>query len=44
MREIIRTLCKHKDMNIIAGAVGAYHIHLSVAIPPKLVWQISWDT
>lgn len=44
VREIISTLCKYKDVDIIAGAVCVDHIHLSVAIPPKLVFQILWDT
>ena len=33
--EIISTLCKYKDVDIIAGAVCIDHVHLSVAIPPK---------
>ena len=36
VREIINTLCKYKDVEIIAGAVCVDHIHLSVAIPPKI--------
>ena len=36
MREIIRTLCKYKKVEIIAGAVCADHVHLCVSIPPKL--------
>ena len=36
VREIISTLCKYKDVDIIAGAVCIDHVHLSVAIPPKL--------
>ena len=36
VREIIRTLCKYKNVDIIAGAVCLDHIHLSVAIPPKI--------
>ena len=36
VREIIRVLCKYKDVEIIAGAVCIDHVHLSVAIPPKL--------
>ena len=35
MREIISTLCKYKNVEIIAGAVCIDHVHLSVAIPPK---------
>ena len=38
VREIISTLCKYKDVDIIAGAVCVDHIHLSVAIPPKALW------
>ena len=36
IREIIRTLCKYKKVEIIAGAVCADHVHLCVSIPPKL--------
>lgn len=35
VREIISTLCRYKDVEIIDGAVCEDHIHLSVAIPPK---------
>ena len=36
VREIISTLCKYKDVAIIAGAVCEDHIHISVAISPKI--------
>lgn len=36
VREIIRTLCKYKKVEIIAGAVCSDHVHLCVSIPPKL--------
>lgn len=36
VREILSTLCKYKNVEIIAGAVREDHVHLSVAIPPKL--------
>ena len=36
VREIIRTLCKYKKVEIIAGAVCIDHVHLCVCIPPKL--------
>ena len=36
VREIINTLCKYKDVEIIAGAVCIDHVHLSVAIPTEL--------
>ena len=36
VKEIICTLCKYKRVYIIAGAVCADHVHLSVAIPPKI--------
>ena len=36
VRKIISTLCKYKDVDIIAGAVCVDQIHLSVAIPPKI--------
>ncbi len=36
MREIINVLCKYKNIEIIAGAVCTDHVHLSVAIQPKM--------
>lgn len=36
VREIIRTLCKYKKVEIIAGAVCVDHVHLCVSIPPKI--------
>ena len=36
IREILETLFKYKQVDIIAGAVCIDHVHLSVAIPPKL--------
>ena len=36
VREIISTLCKYKDVEIISGAVCSDHVHLSVSIPPKM--------
>ena len=34
--EFVHILCKYKDVQIIDGAVCEDHIHLSVAIPPKI--------
>ena len=36
VREIIATLCKYKNVELIAGAVCIDHVHLSGAIPPKI--------
>ena len=36
VREIIRTLCSYKKVDIIEGAVCADHVHLCLSIPPKL--------
>ena len=36
VREIINTLCQYINVEIIAGAVCEDHVHLSVAIPPKI--------
>ena len=36
VRESIKILCRYKDVQIIDGAVCEDHIHLSVAIHPKL--------
>lgn len=36
MREIIRTLCAFKKVEIIEGALQEDHVHICVSIPPKL--------
>ena len=36
VREILRTLCEYKKVEIIEGAVCADHVHLLVQIPPKM--------
>lgn len=36
MREILRTLCNYKKVEIISGAVCLDHIHICVSIPPKI--------
>ena len=36
IREILRTLCGFKDVEIVAGNVSIDHVHLCVKIPPKI--------
>ena len=36
MREILRTLCQYKKVEIVEGAVCSDHVHLCVSIPPKI--------
>lgn len=36
IREIIRTLCQWKGVDIIEGEVCPDHIHMMVSIPPKM--------
>ncbi len=36
MREILKTLCDYKKVEIVEGAVCSDHVHLCVSIPPKL--------
>lgn len=36
VREIIRTLCGYKKVEIIEGAVCVDHVHLCLSIPPKI--------
>lgn len=36
MKEILRTLCNYKKVEIISGAVCSDHIHICVSIPPKI--------
>ena len=35
VREILKTLCGYKKVEIIEGAVCADHVHLCLSIPPK---------
>jgi len=36
VREILRTLCGYKKVEIVEGAVCSDHVHLCVSIPPKI--------
>ncbi len=36
IREIIKTLCAYKKIEIITGAICSDHVHICVSIPPKL--------
>ena len=36
VREIIRTLCRYRKVENVAGAVCIDHVHLCVNIPPKM--------
>ena len=36
LKEIIKTLCEYKKVEIVNGAVCKDHVHLNVQIPPKL--------
>ena len=36
VRDIIKILCKYKNIEIISGAVCKDHVHLCVSIPPKM--------
>ena len=36
VREIIKTLCDYKKVEIISGAVCIDHVHMCVSIPPKM--------
>ena len=36
IREILKSLCEYKKVEILEGAVCAEHVHLCVSIPPKL--------
>lgn len=35
VREIIKTLCGYKNIEIVEGAVCFDHVHLCVSIPPE---------
>jgi putative transposase len=36
VREILKILCMYKKVEILSGAVCVDHVHLCLAIPPKL--------
>ena len=36
VREILRTLCGYKKVEIVEGGVSIDHVHLLLSIPPKL--------
>ena len=36
VREILRTLCRYRKVEIIEGAVCVDHVHLCLSIPPKM--------
>ena len=36
VREIIKTLCNYKDVEIVEGAICIDHVSLCVSIPPKM--------
>ena len=36
VREVIKSLCNYKGIEIIEGAVCMDHVHLCVSIPPKM--------
>lgn len=40
IREILRTLCRYKKVEIVEGAVCPDHVHLCVCIPPKMAVSI----
>lgn len=42
--DIIRKLCEWKGVEIIEAEACPDHIHMLVSIPPKKVYQVSWDT
>ena len=36
VREILRTLCRYRKVEIIEGAVCVDHVHMCLSIPPKM--------
>ena len=36
VRDILKTLCEYKKVEIVEGAVCSDHVHLCVCIPPKM--------
>ena len=42
MREILRTLCQWKGVEIIEGEICPDHVHLLLSIPPKMSVRDLW--
>ena len=36
IREVLRTLCKWKGVDVVEGKICSDHIHMPVSIPPKM--------
>ena len=36
LRDLVREICKTKDVEIIKGSISRDHIHLFVSVPPRL--------
>ena len=36
VRDVLKTLCEYKKVEIVEGAVCSDHVHLCVCIPPKM--------
>ncbi len=43
VREVIKSLCNYKGIEIIDGSVCMDHVHLCVSIPPKMSVSELWD-
>ena len=42
IRDILRTLCKYKGVEIIEGNLMSDHVHILVSIPPKMSVSLLW--
>ena len=36
MRELVREVCKARDVEILKGHISREHVHLFVSVPPQL--------
>ena len=43
IRDILRTLCKYKGVEIIEGNLMSDHVHILVSIPPKMSVSLLCD-
>ena len=42
IRDILRTLCKYKGVEIIEGHLMSDHVHILVSVPPKMSVSLLW--
>ena len=44
LKEILKSLCKYKGIEIIEGHMMPDHVHLLLSIPQSIQYRKLWDT